>query len=130
MLSPSAAHPVPVPRMVSRLVSVAAEHQVVPAALLTAPVIAAIIVNELYCDIAEANAVGNVFSPWLFSKAAAAVSCNGVKMLVAILTNPYIFTAAGSSMSAGVWITGYIDRAPACFDTSNTTSGHWNMYRI
>jgi hypothetical protein len=63
MLSPSAAHPVPVPRMVSRLVSVAAEHQVVPAALLTAPVIAAIIVNELYCDIAEANAVGNAFSP-------------------------------------------------------------------
>ena len=63
MLSPSAGHPVPVPRMVSRLVSVAAEHHVVPAALLMAPAIAAIMVNELYCDIAAANAVGNVFNP-------------------------------------------------------------------
>jgi hypothetical protein len=49
--------------MVSRLVSVAAEHQTVPAALLIAPLIAEIMVNELYCDIAAANAVGNVFSP-------------------------------------------------------------------
>ena len=63
MLLPRAAHPVPVPRMVSRLVSVAAEHQIVPAALLMALLIAAIMVNELYSDIAVAKAVGNVFSP-------------------------------------------------------------------
>ena len=41
----------------------AAEHQMVPAAVLTAPLIAAIMLNELYSDIAVVNAVGNVFSP-------------------------------------------------------------------
>jgi hypothetical protein len=48
MLLPKAAQPVPDPRMVSNEVNVAAEHQMVPAALLMAPLIAAIVVKALY----------------------------------------------------------------------------------
>ena len=63
MLLPRAGHPVPDPRMVSNEVSVVLEHHVVPAALLMAELIAAVVVNPLYCEIAVANAIGMVLMP-------------------------------------------------------------------
>jgi hypothetical protein len=69
----------------------------------TAALNAEINVVELNALMAAVSPAGKVFMPWLFSKADAAVICNGVNIL-RISCCPYIRTAASTGMPARISI--------------------------
>jgi hypothetical protein len=69
----------------------------------TAALNAEINVVELNALMAAVSPAGKVFMPWLFSKADAAVICNGVRIL-RILCYSNVRTATGTSVAARISI--------------------------